>query len=309
MGIARSLLLRASRSHWLARQLRDRRFFQRAVRRFMPGETLDTALAAAATFAKTGGGIGSVLTELGEQVTNRAEAQAVRDHYLGVLDKIQRRKLPAHISVKLTHLGLEADRDACVRDVLTLAEKAEQARSFLWIDMEESRYVDATLEVYRRAKAEWSAVGVCLQTYLRRTAADLEALFPLSPGIRLVKGAYNEPASVAFPRKRDVDANYYQLALRLLAEAARQRAKPVFGTHDLKLIGMIRQAATAQRLDASAYEFHMLYGIRAAEQRALATEGARVRALISYGSAWFAWYMRRLAERPANIWFVLRNVV
>jgi len=307
MGIARSLLLKASRSQWLARQLRDRRFFQRAVRRFMPGETLDAALEAAATFAKHD--IGSILTELGEQVTNRAEAADVRDHYLGVLDKIQRRKLPAHVSVKLTHLGLDASREGCVQDVLKLAARAEQARSFLWIDMEESRYVDATLEVYRRAKSEWSNVGVCLQAYLRRTASDLQGLFSLAPAIRLVKGAYNEPADVAFPKKSDVDANYYELAVRLLNEAGRQRAKPVFGTHDLKLIERIRKAALEQRVDPSSFEFHMLYGIRAAEQRALASRGNKVRVLISYGSAWFAWYMRRLAERPANVWFVLRNVV
>jgi proline dehydrogenase len=307
MGFARSLLLKASRSQWLARQLRERRFFQRAVKRFMPGETLDAALDAAAQFGKAG--LGSVLTELGEQVTNRAEAAAVRDHYLGVLERVQRRKLPAHISVKLTHLGIEASREGCVQDVLKLAARAEQARSFLWIDMEESRYVDVTLEVYRRAKAEWSDVGVCLQAYLRRTPADLESLLSLAPAIRLVKGAYNEPADVAFPKKGDVDAAYFQLAERLLQEAARQRVKPVFGTHDLALIERIRQAATAQRVDPSAYEFHMLYGIRAAEQRSLASQAAKVRVLVSYGSAWFAWYMRRLAERPANVWFVLRNVV
>ena len=307
MGIARSLLLTASRSQWLARQLRDRRFFQRAVRRFMPGETLDAALDTAAAFAKNG--IGGVLTELGEQITHRAEAVAVRDHYLGVLDRIKRRSLPAHVSVKLTHLGLEADREACVRDVLMLAAKAEQVRSFLWIDMEESRYVDATLDVYRRVKGEWANVGVCLQAYLRRTPADLETLLPLAPAIRLVKGAYNEPADIAYPKKRDVDTHYFGLAIRLLTEAARQRAKPVYGTHDLKLIAGIREAAGAQRVDAGAYEFHLLYGIRAAEQRALVADGARVRVLISYGSAWFAWYMRRLAERPANIWFVLRNVI
>jgi len=307
MGFARSVLLRASRSQWLAKQLRDRRFFQRAVRRFMPGETLDAALDAAAQFGKAG--IGSLLTELGEQVTSRAEAAEVRDHYLGVLERIQRRKLPAHISVKLTHLGLDASREGCVQDVLKLAARAEQARSFLWIDMEESRYVDATLEVYRRAKAEWSNVGVCLQAYLRRSAADLDGLFSLAPAIRLVKGAYNEPAAIAFPKKRDVDANYFQLAQRLLGEAARQRAKPVFWTHDVRLIDRIREAAVQQRVDPSAFEFHMLYGIRAAEQRALASRGLGVRVLISYGSAWFAWYMRRLAERPANVWFVLRNVV
>lgn len=307
MGFARSLLLKASRSQWLARQLRERRFFQRAVKRFMPGETLDAALDAAGAFA--GSDIGSVLTELGEQVTNRREAEAVRDHYLGVLDKIQRRKLPAHISVKLTHLGLEADREACVRDVLTLAEKAARARSVLWIDMEESRYVDATLDVYRRAKAEWKDVGVALQAYLHRTAADLEKLIPLSPWIRLVKGAYNEPAAVAFPKKRDVDENYLKLARRLLDEAARQRARPIFGTHDERMMVAIQQAAREGRVDRSAYEFHMLYGIREDVQRRLAKEGHVVKVLISYGSAWFAWYMRRLAERPANVWFVLRNVV
>jgi proline dehydrogenase len=307
MDITRRLLLRASRSQWIAHQLRDRAFLRRAVRRFMPGESLDAALDAAAAFAKQG--IGTVLTELGEQVTNRAAAEAVRDHYLGVFDRIQRRSLPAHVSVKLTHLGLEADRAACVRDTLALAARAEQTRSFLWIDMEESRYVDATLDVYRRVKAEWANVGLCLQAYLHRTAADLEALFPLSPAIRLVKGAYSEPAEVAFPRRHDVDANYLKLAVRLLSEALRGRAKPVFGTHDLALVAKIREAAAALGLPRRACDFHLLYGIRVAEQRVLAAEGVNVRVLISYGSAWFAWYMRRLAERPANVWFILRNLV
>jgi proline dehydrogenase len=307
MGFARSILLKASRSEWLARQLRERRFFQRAVRRFMPGETLDAALDAAARFAESN--IGSVLTELGEQVTNRRDAEAVRDHYLGVLDKIQRRRLPAHISVKLTHLGIDADREACVQDVLALARKAAQARSVLWIDMEESRYVDATLDVYRRVKAEWKDVGVAMQAYLRRTASDLDQLFALAPTVRLVKGAYNEPAAVAFPSKKDVDANYYKLAERLLEEAVRQRARPIFGTHDLDMVARIQQAAKAKRADRAAYEFHMLYGIKQDAQHKLAAGGAIVKVLISYGSAWFAWYMRRLAERPANVWFVLRNLV
>jgi proline dehydrogenase len=134
-------------------------------------------------------------------------------------------------------------------------------------------------------------------------------LLAISPAIRLVKGAYNEPADVAFPKKADVDEAYRQLADRLLGEAARQRAKPVFGTHDMALVEQIRKMAVAKKVDPSAYEFHMLYGIRADEQRHLASMGAEVRILISYGSAWFAWYMRRLAERPANVWFVLRNVV
>src|SRR5256712_11575584 len=259
MGFARTVLLKASRSQWLARQLRERRFFQRAARRFMPGEALDDALEAAAQFGRAG--LGSVLTELGQQVTNRAEAAAVRDHYLGALEKIQRRKLPAHISVKLTHLGIEASREGCVQDVLKLAARAEQARSFLWIDMEESRYVDVTLEVYRRAKAEWSNGGVCLQAYLHRTAKALEGLLPIAPAIRLVKGAYNEPAAVAFPKKRDVDENYRQLAQRLLAEAGRQRAKPVFRPHDLRPLETSRKAAGDPRGDPPAYQVPLLYGV------------------------------------------------
>lgn len=301
MSLARSLLLRASRSQWLARQLRSRAFFRRAVRRFMPGEDLASALDAAAQLARSG--IGTVLTQLGEQVTNRDEARAVAEHYGTVLKQIKQRSLPAHISVKLTHLGLEMDRAACERAVHTLAERARESGSFLWVDMEESRYVDATLDIYRKAKGDGLKLGVCLQAYLRRTPADLASLLPLGPAIRLVKGAYNEPAGVAFPNKRDVDNQYRTLAQKLLEETARGRASVVFGTHDVTLITEIRR-----QVQAKSYEFHLLYGIKSSEQRALAAEGCGVRVLISYGSAWFAWYMRRLAERPANVWFVVRNM-
>ena len=156
-----------------------------------------------------------MLTQLGEQVTNPAAAAAVRDHYLGVLDQIRKRGLPAQLSVKLTHLGLDVDRESCARDLGMLAARAAEAGSFLWIDMEESRYVDATLELFQRARAERDNVGLCLQAYLRRTPADLDRLLPLAPAIRLVKGAYAEPPAVAFPRKRDVDASYFALATRL----------------------------------------------------------------------------------------------
>ncbi len=277
------------------------------MRRFLPGEDLGAALDAAAAFARDG--IGTVLTELGEQVTSAAEAAAVRDRYLGAFDRIGERALPAHVSVKLTHLGLDVDRAACLDHVLALAAQAAGRGSLLWIDMEESRYVDVTLDLFRRACALHDNVGVCLQSYLRRTAADLASLLPLAPAIRLVKGAYNEPPDVAFPKKRDVDGCYVMLADRLLQEAARGRARPVFGTHDVRLIAGIRERAVTLGAAPGAYEVHMLYGIRTAEQRALARTGVRVRVLISYGSHWFAWYMRRLAERPANVWFVLRNLV
>jgi proline dehydrogenase len=258
-------------------------------------------------------GIGAVLTELGEQVTSAADAAAVRDRYLDVLDRIGQARLPlplpAHVSVKLTHLGLEVDQDACLHHLMALAARAAERRAFLWIDMEESRYVDVTLELFRRVRAARDAVGVCLQAYLRRTPADLQTLLPLGPAIRLVKGAYSEPPHVAFPRKRDVDAAYLALAEQLLLQAVRSRARPVFGTHDVGLLARIRARARELGAPEDTYEVHMLYGIRTADQRTLARAGVRVRVLISYGSHWFPWYMRRLAERPANVWFLLRNLL
>jgi proline dehydrogenase len=254
----------------------------------MPGEELADALTAAATLSTSG--IGTILTQLGENITSRTEADAVRDHYLGVLDQVYARKLPSQVSVKLTQLGLDVDRAACETRLRALVARAAEHRATLWIDMEER-----------------GNVGVALQAYLRRTPADLEALLPLAPTIRLVKGAYNEPASVAFPRKRDVDAQYYDLAGTLLAHTSRG-ARPVFGTHDLGLIARIRARAAELGAPPGSFEVHMLYGIRTFEQRALAAQGIPVRVLVSYGRAWFAWYMRRLAERPANVWFVLRSL-
>ena len=305
MSLARTLLLRASHSAWLAEQLRRRRFVHRAVRRFMPGEDLADALRAATDLAA--GGIGSILTQLGENITSRAEADAVRDHYLGVLDQVRGRKLPAQVSVKLTQLWLDVDRAACEASLRTLVARAAEHGATLWIDMEDSTYADVTLALFRKMRAETPHVGVALQAYLRRTPADLETLLPLAPTIRLVKGAYNEAPSVAFPQKRDVDAQYETLAATLLANTARG-TRPVFGTHDLGLITRIRARAAELRAAPGSYEVHMLYGVRAAEQRALAAAGVPVKVLISYGRAWFAWYMRRLAERPANVWFVVRSL-
>ena len=307
MSLGRTLLLRASRSAFLAAQLKRRAFVGRAVRRFMPGEELSAALDAAQRLAAAG--LGTVLTQLGENLANRSDAEAVRDHYLGVLRELQPRGLPAHISVKLTQLGLDVDRDACERAVHELAASAAATGSFLWIDMEDSHYTDVTLEVFRRARASHAGVGVCLQAYLRRTGSDLDALLPLKPAIRLVKGAYAEPPAVAYPRKRDVDAAYLALGERLLALAARGQTRPVFGTHDLRMIAELRKRGAALGVPRGACEFHQLYGIGDAAQRRLAADGETVRVLISYGSAWFAWYMRRLAERPANVWFVLKNLI
>jgi len=306
MSIARTLLLRASRSTWLEEQFRRRSFARRAVRRFMPGEDVTSALDAAAALAPAR--IGSVLTALGERVTTRDEADKVREHYDGVLDAIRARALPTHVSVKLTHLGLDVDRAFCTASVQQLADRAAATGTMLWIDIEESHYVDATLEIYRAARARQPRIGVCLQAYLRRTPTDLDSILGVGGSVRLVKGAYAEPPEIAFPRKADTNEAYFTLAQRML-QAATPGQPQVFGTHDLALLDRIRERATGLRLPAKVWEVHMLYGIQSAAQRALAANGVSVRCLISYGTRWFPWYVRRLAERPANVWFVLRSMV
>jgi len=306
MTIARSVLLRASRSAWLAEQFRQRAFARRAVRRFLPGEEMSAALGAAAEFGAAG--LGSVLTCLGEQVRTPAEAAGVREHYLNLLVAVAARGLPAQISVKLTHLGLDVDREACLESVRALVVRAEETGSRVWLDMEEASYVDDTLALYRRIREDHERVGLCLQAYLTRTPADLESLLPLAPAIRLVKGAYREAPAIAYTRKSDIDRAFLQLAERLLDHSA-AGAFPVLGTHDHRLIRSVGESAQARGVTAGAYEVHMLYGIRSALQRELAGSGTRVAVLISYGENWFPWYMRRIAERPANMWFVVRNLV
>lgn len=306
MSVARSVLLRASRSSWLAEQARRRGFARRAARRFLPGEEMSDALGAAEALAEAG--ISTVLTYLGEQVRTRSEALKVGEHYLELLGEVHSRGLPAHISVKLTHLGLDVDARACREILLALTARADETGSMLWIDMEEVSYVDRTLALYRRLREEYERVGVCLQAYLKRTPADLEDLLPLRPAVRLVKGAYREAPEIAFSRKARTDAAYLQLAERLLDHAP-AGTFPVFGTHDVRLIERIRQSADRRGLDLCAYEVHMLYGIQPRLQRELSSGGMGVRVLISYGENWFPWYMRRLAERPANVWFVVKNLI
>jgi proline dehydrogenase len=307
MSIARSALLAASRSAWLRDQMSRRAFARRAVKRFMPGEKVEDALDASAALAREN--LGTILTQLGENLTSLGEADAVRDHYLGVLDNITSRGLPAEVSVKPTQLGLDLSAEACLANIDALAARASAGGTTLWIDMEDSSYVDRTLDLYTKLRAKHQKLGICLQAYLRRTPADLASLLPLKPAIRLVKGAYAERPEVAFPAKADVDAAYYSLGVELLAAAAKGGTFVVFGTHDLVLLGRLTTKAAELGVKDGAYEIHMLYGIRAAEQRMLANDGRRVRCLISYGNAWFAWYMRRLAERPANVWFVLKSLL
>jgi proline dehydrogenase len=307
MGMMRTAFLAGSRSAWLRKRAMRYGFVRRSVSRFMPGETLEDALAAARALQERGAS--SVLTQLGENIADANEAHAVRRHYLDVLDQAAARGLDAQISVKPTQLGLDLDRELCLAHLKALLERAERHGSFVWIDMESSAYVDATLDLYRRARHGSKRLGVCLQAYLRRTPADLESLLPLRPALRLVKGAYQEPADVAFPRKADVDEAYLALARRALGASGGAGAEVLaIGTHDPRLIERLRAVIAERALPRSAYEFEMLYGIQRALQARLVEGGDRLRVLISYGAYWFPWYMRRLAERPANVWFVARNL-
>jgi proline dehydrogenase len=273
----------------------------------MPGERLEDALGEAGALAARG--IPSTVTLLGENVETSEEATAVADEFLQALDEAERRELDVEVSVKLTHLGLDRDPGRARALVARLARRAE-GRGRVWIDMEASQYVDATLDLFRQVRAEHENVGLCLQSYLYRTERDLEGLLPLDPAIRLVKGAYAEPPSIAYAKKADADASFELLAALLLDHfAGGGSGFLVLGTHDERLIDRLRAMIAERGIAESAYEFAMLYGIGLRQQQALASDGAPLRVLISYGSAWFPWYMRRLAERPANIWFVLRNLL
>ena len=303
----RRVLLAASQNQWLAQRAPEYGFVRKAVQRFMPGEDVSSALEAARALQESR--IATILTQLGENVKNAGEAEAVTRHYVDVLERVQAQKLDAAISVKLTQLGLDLDADGCLANVQRLAKRARELGNFLWIDMEGSAYTNATLELYRRVRAQHPDVGVCLQAYLYRTEKDLADLLPLGPAIRLVKGAYNEPPALAYPRKKDVDENYFRLARKLLdPEVRKAGTRAGFATHDLRLIQKIEQVVQELGLPKESVEFQLLYGIQRAEQVRLAQAGYRVRVLISYGSQWFPWYMRRLAERPANLTFVIRNM-
>ena len=279
---------------------------RRAVSRFMPGETVQDALAAAQDLERLS--IGTVFTHLGENIADKTEAERVTHHYVEVLDQIREAGLGTEVSVKLTQLGLDLSPELCYQNVARIIEQAG-LNSVVWIDMEASNYVDATLDLYRRARTAYPNVGICLQAYLYRTKEDIDDLIRRGAAIRLVKGAYKESPAVAYPHKADVDQNYFVLVQRLLSDEARSHCvRAAVATHDVKLIRRIIDSAESKKLGKSSFEFQMLYGIQRQEQLRLAREGWKSIVLIAYGSFWFPWYMRRLAERPANVFFVARNL-
>jgi proline dehydrogenase len=273
----------------------------------MPGEDVADALAAADRLMAAGQGI--LFTRLGENLTAIAEADAVAAHYHEVLEASRARPRPIEVSVKPTQLGLDIDAEATFAHCDALATHAAAVGSWLWLDMEGSPYVEPTLVLYERLAAAHGNVGICLQAYLRRTPVDLRRILPLRPAIRLVKGAYDEPASIAYRRKADVDAAYQTTAVAI-AEAARDgNARCALGTHDVDLVRRIATFAEAAGVPRDRLEVHMLYGIRAGEMRRLQAEGFPAFTLVAYGDFWYPWYMRRLAERPANVLFALRQIL
>jgi proline dehydrogenase len=304
----RRVLLAGSTNAWLRDRATKAAFVRRAVSAFMPGETVDDALRAGQALKRDG--INLILTRLGENITRAEEAEEVTQHYFQVLDKVSASGLDAQISVKPTQLGLDQDPALCRANLERLLERTEQRNNFLWIDMESSPYVDPTIELYRYGRAKSSRIGIAVQAYLFRTGQDVESLIPIGSAIRVVKGAYLEPPDIAFPKKADVDENFFKVCVRLLQpDAIAAGCLLHIGTHDIALVDRLKAWIAANDVPASAYEFAMLYGIQRGQQQRLATEGQRLRVLISYGEYWFPWYMRRLAERPANVWFVAKNLV
>jgi len=296
---------------WLSEQprifsiIRGSGLARRLASRFVAGETVEAAVAAVTQL--NAAGIRASLDLLGESVASAAEARGARDTYLETLHRIRRAGADANVSVKLTQMGLAIDERLCVENLRAIIAEARDHGSFVRIDMEQSEYTERTLQLFRGTfHPEFgNAVGVVLQSYLRRTERDVEDMIALGARVRLCKGAYQEPPSVAFPDKRDVDVNYVRCMERLLERGT----YPGIATHDTAIIAHAKEFARRLGLAPQRFEFQMLYGVRRDLQRRLRREGYNVRVYVPFGSHWYPYLMRRLAERPANVVFLLGNIV
>jgi len=299
----RALLLRLSNSKSIARWVTSNASTRRTARRFVAGETLDDAIAAAWDCQRAG--MMASLDYLGENVATVADAQRARDTYLEIFDRIAEENLNANVSCKLTQLGLDLSADFCEGLVHSIVEHAAQHNNFLRVDMEGSVYTQRTIDLVKRVRARNPAVGAVIQSYLLRSETDVKDLLAYGCRIRLCKGAYKEPPEIAFPAKRDVDANYVRLMQLLLPSGFYHG----IATHDPRMIAETIRFAAAKRIPKSDFEFQMLYGVRTDLQRMLVGDGYRLRIYIPYGLDWFPYFMRRLAERPANLSFFLKNLL
>jgi proline dehydrogenase len=300
--VTRSALLYLSRQH----QLRDIFIkvpgFSQVTRRFIAGENIDDAIHAIRDLNAVG--ISASFDHLGESISSEAEAEADVREYLHVLNRIEQTGVDSNVSVKLTQLGLDIDEALCLHNTRRIVEAAARHHNFVRIDMEDSPKTDQTLRIFRTLRSEFENVGIVLQAYLYRTEEDLRDLLAMGARVRLCKGAYDEPASVAFPAKEEVDANFVKL-MRTLLESGIYHG---IATHDPAMIAATRDFAARAGIPRAAFEFQMLYGIRRDLQLKLAKEGYRMRTYVPYGEHWYPYFMRRLAERPANIWFILKNL-
>jgi proline dehydrogenase len=301
----RKTLLYLSNQQKVFTFVRRNRLARRMASRFVAGETIDEAMGAVR--ALNGRGITASLDLLGESVHREEEARATAQAYLDLLDRIQANKLDANVSVKLTAMGLDVSEELCVANMQMVLERAQQYDSFVRLDMESSHYTDRTLHMFehRLYPSYPKNVGIVLQSYLRRTAADVEFANRLGCRVRICKGAYQEPASVAFPDKRDVDENYVRCMESLMTEGN----YPGIATHDERIIAAAKRFAAEKRIESHRYEFQMLYGVRRDLQERLVREGYRMRVYVPFGTQWYPYLMRRLAERPANVAFMTGNVV
>jgi proline dehydrogenase len=304
----RSLLLFLSGNRQLKAWTSRSRLAQVAARRFVSGESIEHAVAAIR--AANQRGMTATLDHLGENTETEAQAVAAADLYLTALDRIAETGVQSHISLKLTQLGLDLGTEFCRDNVARVAGRAKQASLFMRIDMEGSDYVDRTLDVVFSLRDEYDNVGAVIQSYLYRSRSDIEALIEAGVPVRLCKGAYKEPPSLAFPKKAQVDQNTIDLMHLLLSEKALANgARLAMATHDEKMIAATQAFAAAHDIPQQAYEFQMLYGIRDRYQQRLADEGYGMRVYIPFGAEWYPYYMRRLAERPANVWFIISNLL
>lgn len=301
----RSTLLYLSNQPRVFRFVRNNRLAKKFASRFVAGETLDEALAVVRELNAKG--ITASLDLLGESVTNEREARQTGRDYLTILDRIHEQKLDANVSLKLTAMGLDISEELCVSIMHEVLDRAQQYGTFVRLDMEGSAYTDRTLSLFydRLYPAYRENVGIVLQSYLYRTWPDVEKAIEARCRVRICKGAYKEPASVAFPDKKDVDKNYMKCMQALMERGT----YPGLATHDPEIIAEAKRFAKERNIDSSRFEFQMLYGVRRDMQQQLVEEGYRMRVYVPFGTQWYPYLMRRLAERPANVMFITGNVV
>lgn len=301
----RQAFLYLSNQQKIFRFVRNNRFAKRLAQRFVAGETLEEAIRAVDPLNKKG--ITASLDLLGESVHTEREAQAATREILTMLDRIHERRVQANVSLKLTQMGLDISEELCVALMHDIVGRARDLRTFIRIDMEDSTYTERTLRLFedRLHPSYGDHVGIVLQSYLYRTLADVERAIAIKARVRLCKGAYKEPATVAYPEKADVDANYVRCMHKLLSEGN----YPALATHDDRIIKEATRYVRAHGIGADRFEFQMLYGVRRDLQDRLVRDGWRVRVYVPFGTQWYPYLMRRLAERPSNIAFITGNIV